>query len=153
MEKIGEWSIYIWTEKLRGALWATVHGVSRVGHDSMTTPPPPNGSRIIAAALTHSRGSCRAEFGVFKEKLLKQRNRGHVMDQFLWVRSLHLFAKQEEKWDWSAALSGRALTKPHVYTLWGENQGREHELIIKMVRSNWDTELGYLALWAGAYCF
>ena len=100
-----------------------------------------------------SPGSCRAELGVFKEKLLKQRNRGHVMDQFLWVWLLHLFTKQEDRWDWSAALSGRALTKRHVYTLWGENRGREHELIIKMVRSNWDTELGYLALWAGAYCF
>ena len=101
----------------------------------------------------YSPGSCRAEFGVFKENLLKQRNRGHVMDQFLWVRSLHLFTKQEDKWDSSAALSSRALTKPHVYLLWGKNQGREHELFIKMVRSNWDTELGYLALWAGAYCF
>ena len=24
----------------RGAWWATVHGVARVGHDSVTTPPP-----------------------------------------------------------------------------------------------------------------
>ena len=25
----------------RGAWWATVHGVLRVGHDLMTKPPPP----------------------------------------------------------------------------------------------------------------
>jgi len=25
----------------RGAWWATVHGVTRVGHDLVTTPPPP----------------------------------------------------------------------------------------------------------------
>ena len=30
-----------------GAWWATVHGVTRVGHDLATKPPPPRGERIF----------------------------------------------------------------------------------------------------------
>ena len=30
----------------RGAWWATVHGIARVGHDLVTKPPPPNYNHI-----------------------------------------------------------------------------------------------------------
>ena len=69
---------------------------TRLGDDTATTKWLQHHCSSSSEPLgVQSPGSCRAELGVFKEKLLKQRNRGHVMDQFLWVWSLHLFTNRK----------------------------------------------------------
>ena len=42
----------------RGAWWATVHGVARVGHHLATKPPPPLAlSKVLLAHLLHCLGA------------------------------------------------------------------------------------------------
>ena len=46
----------------RGACWATVHGVARVGHDLATKPPPPSGCSLILRPT----GSLFPQSGIYR---------------------------------------------------------------------------------------
>ena len=68
---------YLENPKDRGAWWATVHGVARVGHDLATKPPPPHIPWFVLERL-------------FRQLLMwkKKKKKCTVLSQFFWKNSL-----------------------------------------------------------------
>ena len=63
----------------RGAWWATVHGVARVGHDLATQPPPPHNQIILKEKAYGKAWTMVSKEKARRDRLPFRRNRLRIL--------------------------------------------------------------------------